>query len=405
MNAIVSRLGRADVLVVGGSVHAAAVGLESARAGFDTVLCMRSTSPIVEIGSSMGATLSAHEAAALPEPFRRALLSGADEVRDDAGRDWYLLNQTRALVAVEDLLLDAGVRLFYGAHPVGVLVADGHDSRVCGALVGGKFGAGALIAPVVVDATANLDLVRRAGHAVFTSSGRPNQHSAWFLTDADRWAAPTEYTHGMSVAMRGPLAEFRFSATSGSPDLDIRRAVIAEHASWCGQHADAGFSFERAGDELLVDPGTRIKAGGIADSRQTGLDGLYAIGPAADLGATESFLDERTRYAGRAPDLLELFAGRSSAGAWRDAPAGAQAPPSTVASREPALSGVRLLGPASGESADLDGAVIHLTEPDYDEPGVDRIEIEIPAVRLAARTDLVIVGGGTSGAQAAQTAG
>ncbi len=406
MKTTVRRLAATEVLVVGGTVHAAALALEAARCGVATTLSMRTTSPILEVGSSMAAALSVSEADALPEELRRAFLTEAEVARDPSGSDWYLLHQTAAIIAVEDLLLDAGVRLFYDSHPIGVLGSGASDERVCGALVGGKFATGAIIASTVVDATSNLDLVRRMGKAHFVSLERPDRYAAWFLTDVDRWTAPAEYSDGTSVTLRGPLAEFRFSPQSGAPDLELRRTIIARHASWCSRHADSAFALERAGDELLLDPATRIDAGGAAGPKSTGLDGLYAIGPAVDLGANDAFLDARTGYASRASELMGRIGGERTPAA------------TTPAHADPRLL-VHAFGDAVelgdtvdfgdavgfGDTVELDGATLHLTEPDYDEPQTAPIEIDIPALPLAVRSDLVIVGGGTSGAQAAQTAG
>ncbi len=388
MKTTVRRLATTDLLVIGGTVHAAALALDAARSGLTTTLSMRTTSPVVEIGSSMAAVLSASEVDALPQELRRALLTEAEEVGDPSGNDWYLLHQTAAIIAVEDLLLDAGVRLFYDSHPIGVLGSGASDATVCGVLTGGKFATGAILAPTVVDASSNLDLVRRTGGAQFVSLDRPDRYAAWFLTDVDRWIAPIEYGDGTSVTLRGPLAEFRFEPPSGAPELELRRTIIERHASWCTEHADSAFALERAGDELLVDPATRIDAGGVAGPESTGLDGLYAIGPAVDLKANERFLDARTSYAGRASELMARIS--------------AERTPTATTRGHAEL---RLLARSSGEIVELGDGTLHLTEPDYDEPTTTPIEIDIPALPLAVRSDLVIVGGGTSGGQAAQTAG
>lgn len=388
MKTAVTRIHTTDLLVVGPTIHAASVALEATRAGIVTTLAMRTTSPAVEIGSSMGAALSEAEVGTLPDELRQAMLTGAEVTTDPDGARWHLLHQTRAIIALEDLLLDAGVRLFYDTHPVGVLAGPG-EAHVAGALFGGKFGVGAILSETIVDATARLDLVRRAGRAVFAANGREDEYAAWFLVDSEHWRARADYGNGVSLALRGPLAEFRYTSTDVHADLALRRAIIYRHAAWCDEHPNAAFGIERAGDELIVDPAARIDSFGFAGPGITGLAGLLALGPAADTKAQTTYLKERTRYARLSDTVIRALAPVAQHGR------------SSVSDPGP----LELVGSIDPGPSISDGVNVCLVDPSYDEAGVDLLEVELPGIPVMAQYDLVIAGGGTSGAGAAQTAG
>ncbi len=393
MRATVTRIHTTNLLVVGPTIHAASVALDAARAGIATTLAMRATSPALEIGSSLGAALSEAEATALPDELGKALLTDAESATDPDGVRWYLLHQTRAIIALEDLLLDAGVRLFYDTHPIGVLGGPG-EAEVAGALFGGKFGVAAIVAETIVDATARLDLVRRAGRANFAATDREDEYAAWLLIDSDHWRAPADYSDGMSLALRGSLAEFRYATDDEQADLALRQTIIRRHAAWCDEHPNAAFAIERAGDELIVEPAARIDSDGLAGPEVTGLAGLWALGPAADASASTSYLNERTRYARLGSTVVSSIGATARSGG---------------TSRESDTELLRLVAPAdtpvdAPASVPADARPC-LIDPSYDEPDVERMQIEIPVIPVVASYDLVIAGGGTSGAQAAQTAG
>ena len=305
----VNRFVDADVLVVGPAVHACVAALEAARGGLRVTLVMNTASVAVEIGSSMGAWLTADEAEALPGDLRDALLAGADEAADDGGARTRLLDQTRAIVAVEDLLLDTGVELFYDAFPIGMLAtgsprhgraADGAGSgaaaglRAAGALFGGKFGVAAAAARLVVDCTADAALVRTAGAARWTTHPRAIALSC--LVDAAAWWGPTAFCDGVTVCSRGQLVEFR-AAGAGATPLELRRVIARRMSEWNREHPDRRFVIERSADEALVEPGMRLESDGFAGEELTGVERLVCIGSAADATAVGTpYLDARTRY-------------------------------------------------------------------------------------------------------------
>ncbi len=398
-----------DVLVVGPTLHGAAAALAAAAAGRDTALVMRTTSPAAEIGSSMGAWLTATEIDLLPEALRAALLEGADDAVDFAGDEVILLDQRRALIALEGLLLDAGVRLFYDAHPVGLLVrpdrSHGGDGgaeagHAGGALFGGKPGCAAATATVVLDCTVDAALARASGLAAIRSG--EVDYSACFLTDADRWRRD-EFAPGVTVTHRGPLAEFRFRSPddAAAAGAALRRTIIARIASWNRAQPDAGFRIERAADELLCVP----RSSRPAESPGGPVDGFHVIGPFSAQGVTGSTAPEDTPAGGR-PGYLDCrtvyvpVAERLAAGLCAvDAPA-----PTDPASRRRGRGALVLLQPRSAPEDRLTETV-SLADPSFDEPKADRIVVDLPPLPVTGSVDTVVAGGGTSGASAAIQAG
>ncbi len=394
-----------DVLVVGPTLHGAAAALAAAAAGRDTALVMGTTSPAVEIGSSMGAWLTRTEIDLLPGAMRAALLDGADGAVDSAGEAVILLDQRRALIALEDLLLDAGIHLFYDAHPIGLLVRRSRSrgksggeaqERVGGALFGGKPGCAAATAAVVFDCTVDAALARSSGLAALRETGAehdPAEFSACFLTDADRWRRD-EFAPGFTVTHRGPLAEFRFRAPGGAAaaGAELRRTIIARMASWNHAHPDAAFRIERAADELLCVPCPP----GAAESRDGQVDGFHVIGPfsAPRAAGQPGYLDCRTVYV---PAAAQSVARACAA----PAPAPATADRASRGRRRGELA---LLQPRSAAGHRLTEAVL-LADPSFDEPEADRIVIDLPPVPVTGTVHTVIAGGGTSGASAAIHAG
>ena len=82
-----------------------------------------------------------------------------------------MINKEHALLAAEDLCLEAGVELLYHHTLVDVLVA---QRRIEAIVVHSKSGLGAIHAPVFIDATGDADLAARAGCQI--EVGGPSGH-------------------------------------------------------------------------------------------------------------------------------------------------------------------------------------------------------------------------------------
>ncbi len=152
-------LRKGDVVIVGGSFAAIAAAAEFARGGRKVVLVESRT----YLGREMTATLRPWinlgrlaRKKDLPGPITACLdAEGADVVGGDIA-----FKPDTVKRALEDMLLNKGVELIYASQPVGVLVEDG---TIYGVVIGNKSGRQAVVGKVVIDATETAVVARIAG--------------------------------------------------------------------------------------------------------------------------------------------------------------------------------------------------------------------------------------------------
>lgn len=158
-------LRRAEVIVIGGSLAGVAAALEFARAGRKVVLIEQRT----YLGREISATLrpwiepGALDMGEIPEPFSATLkrmgakpAGGEIPLRMDAFK-----------LALEDLLLEAGVEFFYASLPTEALMNGG---AVAGVVIGNKSGRQVITGSMVIDTTPTAVTARVAG-AAFEARG------------------------------------------------------------------------------------------------------------------------------------------------------------------------------------------------------------------------------------------
>ena len=147
----------ADLLVLGGTFGGCAVALAAARAGRSVAL----VEPRTYLGYETSALLRPWlPAAALvcPPAVMSPWLSEAAPL-PEAG-DELPLYPDAVKLGLEDALLTAGVRLLYASHPAGAVF---QEDRVSGAVIGNKSGRQVILARAVVDATDWAVFARLAG--------------------------------------------------------------------------------------------------------------------------------------------------------------------------------------------------------------------------------------------------
>ncbi len=310
----VTQLLSTDALVVGGTLGACAAARELARAGRRTVLAARECSLPFEMSVCRRPWVRSGELAALPTPWR-ALLSAC--VEGGLGGGEHLLNLARLAARVEEALLDAGVTLFYGMTPCGLVRAA--KGAPAGVLFGGKFGLCAIAAETLLDCTPDAALVAAAGGRVYSRvkdravvhlSCKVNQAAdgdPLTLDRGQRCESPTKWPDarelrpsgvaaltGGRVPLHGPFAEFilRLPFAPESPLRDsrlavaARRAVLDVGAAVAADRAAAGkerLFFHRFGDGLLTEPLVRIAGAPGNPFRSRGFRNLFVLGPAADV--------------------------------------------------------------------------------------------------------------------------
>jgi len=149
----------AEVVVVGGSFGGIAAALAFARAGRRVTL----VEPRTYLGREMTATLrpwvrvdSPADAARLPELIAACVAaSGVAAVGHEIP-----LQPDAVKLCLEDLLLATGVDLLYASLPVGLLL---QGEALDGLIIGNKSGRQVLTCHVIIDATATASVARLAG--------------------------------------------------------------------------------------------------------------------------------------------------------------------------------------------------------------------------------------------------
>ena len=418
LNLEINRIGNAEILIVGGTIQGVAAALEFRRLGKSVVLAIRENSPAAEFGPAMGAWLTDAESTHLTSALNSALLENSDENVDFRSEPIALLDQSRGITAVEDLLLDAGVELFYGLDPVGIigLEPSAHGSKASGALFGGKFGLVVVTASKLIDATLNGKLARTSGNGTWIDTGRETRYSTCFLTDKSDWHDAVQYSDGTSLLRRGPLAEFRFGVPYLEACQTLRRRIIDHQLQWNTLHPEHAFRIERASDAILTAPRTRLQGAGTVGPKITGVDDFSCIGIIAD-GAgkrkqTETatdpsdsdmnaatYFDNRTRYVPLVPDLAKEIVGtmKPECSITEGSEADFILLNSTKTTQTDVASVNTRVSLSSAEK-------LRTNDPQFDEPDVDRVALRVGQIRVVRQTDLGIVGGGTSGSIAAYQA-
>ncbi len=192
-----------DVLVCGGGIAGVSAALAAARHGARTVLLEReymlgglATLGLITVylplcdgeghQASFGIAeellrLSIDEGIAESTPPTMWLRADGD--RDERRRTRYQVQYNAAMMAIamERLLLDAGVNILYGTLVAETVVEDGRISAV---IVENKSGRSAITVGAVVDATGDADVCRLAGAecAVYAAG---NALAGWYYTAGD----------------------------------------------------------------------------------------------------------------------------------------------------------------------------------------------------------------------------
>lgn len=276
----------------------------------------------------------------LPEPFVEILRRSTDRTLESGEK---LLNLSRLAAGVEDLLLDDGVRLFYGLAPCGV--EQGKGGVVNTVIFGGKSGLQAIRAGRVIDATSAASLAHLSGAKLKRRTlrgGKVVVRLAAKVKQAER-AGPLHITRGQISEDRLQQPDEALFANVGVPELcddrvtlhgpyaqiDLRLPVNLDDPFWparlsvearrvlvrIGQRINERrkaegrmqLYFHRFAGGLVVDPIVRISAA--ARSRPFAVSersNLWVCGPAADVDDRKAqTLADPYRLAGEVAKLVD----------------------------------------------------------------------------------------------------
>ena len=315
-------LAHADVLLVEGTLAGCIAAYRLATEGRRVVQAASACSVPYEMSVCRRPWARDEEIDQLPAPFREAFI---ESVSGRAADGESLLNLAALAVRVEDLLLDAGVRLFYGMSPCGVT----RDSKASlgAVLFGGKFGIQAIAADSVIDCTPTASVAAMAGslpvarrdsgdpvvvsfsakvgvadgqEPIIGDRGQRNEcPTAWPRETLLSIPGVDELVDGQ-IALHGPYAEIelrlpraandpfwlsRLSNAVRSSLIDIGSRISEQRAA----QGQAPLYFYRFSGGLLFEPSVRIRSRGPDDPfRPEALENLWVCSPAADVSESKA---------------------------------------------------------------------------------------------------------------------
>ncbi len=369
----------AEVLICGSTLFACQLALDSALSGRRTVLVMDRVNPFFEGIACLRSWLETSDEGAFPAVVRGVLAEATAEAKD--GRTYF--NASKAALEIEERLSEAGVRFLYNASVAGAL---GAGDRLCGAVFGGKTGLFAIESSWVVDATPEATLARACGAKFNAVTGPRRFHYVADLA-APVAARSTSYTAAngarVSVELHHYFAEFTIDLDSSetgplAASLDFEKVYAAAlEMPWSG--AEKRF---RGADGCLGSGIDRLKC---ANGAVEGFDNLLVFGPmAVGDGAVGSLLLKDWK------SLFQAFPNAATRLSPRPAPMHEEAVAFEFWNR--------------GVPADSapDRSVAHtFVDHGFEEPGAVERSVRFQPPQAALRTDLLVVGGGTSGNAAA----
>ena len=365
---------QADVLICGSTLFACQLALESARAGKKTVLVMDRVNPFFEGISCLRSWVDT--ASTVPEIIRGVVGSAATS-EAIGGRTYF--NASKAAVDIEDQLSKAGVVFFYNAPVAGAI---GHDGHLAGVVFGGKTGLFAIESAVVVDATEDATVARAAGARFVPLAGPRRYH---YVADLAKPVDPRALTYTATNAAKVDVEIHHYFAGFDMV-LDSRTTGPFALTDDFAQVYAASLECPWAGDEKRFRGANGFLCSGVdrleaTEGRVAGFDNLLVFGPQGVSGNTNGSLILKTPLALFAafPQALTQVLGAARA----------------VVAPRPLYA--FLNHGIEPEASSPPGVAHSFLDHGFDEPGttLGRMRFRPPAAAL--RTDVLVVGGGTSG--------
>lgn len=392
-------LAQADVVIVGGSFAGVAAALTLAHAGRQVILVEARTYLGRELTATLRPWFDLPEGASAPDLIQRCIQAAGAPRHGDL----IPLRPDSLKLCLEDQLLDAGVKLLYASAVVGIVERDGHSHSV---IIGNKSGRQVLAAAWIIDATENALVARLAGgHFAPAPATITYRRSLEFdgvaALDAGLLAVPedlglvgnrirvrpgyrgddhraVEYALAYPAHHGDPVARTRHETAARLAALGlVEHLMHAEpafaKAYWAGaSHELAGPAATRLTNPVAVEPSEAAVYAGP-------LHGLWLLNPS--VGPAD---------ADPVDPIHSVQLGETLAAAMNHLPPPALPPEATVA-------------PAADAP---DALPLSVHEPDSPQRGRAYAWQVVAALRVpvAATTQVLVVGGGTSGATAAVTA-
>jgi len=381
-----------DVVVVGGTCGAVSAAEAAARAGAKVFLVTSYACLGEDVAGTLHVWTSAKDAAS--SELMKAMFGGSAAT---SGTVYTTPLQVKK--ALDQALLKSGVTFLTGSYASDVLT-DG-KGQVAGVVMANRSGRQAIRAKVVIDATDRATLARAAGaeatpfpageytvtrvtigDAAPASGGNVVKHSDW--------SPDKEEVFALSGKTKITPALFESALTVKMADGSAQAFAEAEQAA-----RDKTFTELQLGaaDRIFFVPPDHIRA-------TTPAAGAWAGAVAFNLGALQPAKVPHLYVSGAMADVTRQVAEelvKPASAIQVGTRLGAQA--AAEAKSRGTLTEVRLRGTAGGAAADVREVQGTLTRPFISATGT--VSCDARALPVLAETDLVVVGGGTTGGPAA----
>ena len=383
-----------DVVVVGGSCGGVAAAEAAARAGAKVFLATAYASLGEDVAGTLHVWADAGEAGS--SPLMKAMFGGAPAAD---GRVYTTPLQVKK--ALDQALLKAGVTFLTGSYATDVLTDK--DGRVAGVVMANRSGRQAVRAKVVVDATDRAALARAAGAEVTPFPA--GEYAVTRVTVGDKapecggkvvkhaeWNPDKDEVFALSGKTKIAPALFESTVTVKLADGSPRAFAELEQAARDKTFTELQLE---AADRVFFIPPDQIRSAKPAS-------GAWAGAEAFDLGALSPAKVPHLYVLGTLADVPRPVAEqlmKPAAAVQVGARLGRLAAQEAKARGALADARLRGAGGAPAPQADVREVQGSLTKPYA--PLLEKVTCDARALPVLAETDLVVVGGGTTGGPAA----
>ncbi len=289
-------IAEAQVLVVGSHLQGCFLAERLANRGKNVVLAAADTSLPREMAIALRPWIKRRHLEDAPADMRAFLQSCA---REEVGDDW-ILNMVALTTGLEDRLLDAGAGLYYDLQPCGVQLA---DRDVVAVLFASKGSLVAIEAQAIVDGTPDARVARWAGagfvHRDSAAQGivarysmlcnRPRSDASLRVEGVPELLGGRVLLHADFIEFQARLPVAPSLIRESTYGLEMRRIAAETGRALKESGVWPEAAFVRGGDIVLCDPIERIVGRDAGDGlsvdacRPREIDNLLVCGPAADV--------------------------------------------------------------------------------------------------------------------------
>ena len=141
-------LANADITIVESTITGCFLATELSNKGLKVILCASGSSLPKEIAVDMRSWITEKELAAMPDELKKLFLKN---IKYGTGNGEYIVHTGKITETIEDMLLDAGVTIYYDMQPCRVSL--NLNKEISHIFFGGKFGVQAIRTNAIIDCT------------------------------------------------------------------------------------------------------------------------------------------------------------------------------------------------------------------------------------------------------------